>query len=201
MAADGGVNQRASAIAVCQRQVEPRHQFMRRADGADVAGVEQDHVVSQTRYFVECMAHVQHRNVKFAVQLFEVGQDFGLALRVERGQRLVQKQQARAGGQGARDRHTLTLAARQGVGSALQQMADAEQADDLIERDAALRRRHALESKRQVLRHAQVREQVGILKHVADGASVHRHKDALRIVLPDFAFDGNERLAVGVAAR
>jgi hypothetical protein len=56
---------------------------------------------------------------------------------VERGQRLVHQQQARAGRQRAGDRDALALAAGERVGPALQQVADAQQLDHLVEFDAA----------------------------------------------------------------
>ena len=65
------------------------------------------------------MADVQHGDVELGNQSFKVGQYVGLALAVERGQRLVHQQQLGAGSQRPRKRHTLPLTARQSVAMAL----------------------------------------------------------------------------------
>ena len=112
--------------------------------GRDHAALRHQHqVVGQLRHLVERMADIDHRDRQLAVQPLQVGQHLGLARRVQRGQRLVHQQQARAGGQRARDGHALALAAGQGVGPPRHQLADAEQLDRLLQRDAPALRRDA----------------------------------------------------------
>ncbi len=52
--------------------------------------------------------------------------------RVERGERLVEQQQARPHQQRAADRDALALAARELAGPAVEQVADVEQVDDAV---------------------------------------------------------------------
>jgi hypothetical protein len=66
------------------------------AAGDDPAFVEEDQMVGQAGDFVGGVADVDDRDGQFAVQAFQVGQDFLLALEVERGQRLVHQQDFRA---------------------------------------------------------------------------------------------------------
>ena len=66
----------------------------------------------------------------FVAQPHEIGQDLALARGIERGQRLVEQQQARAHQQRAADRDALALAAGELAGPAVEQVADVEQVDD-----------------------------------------------------------------------
>ncbi|MDV7393547.1 hypothetical protein RZS08_19385, partial [Arthrospira platensis SPKY1] len=61
------------------------------------------------------------------MQLLQPGQDLGLAVGIQRGQRFVHQQQARAGGQSACNGHALALAPGQLVRVAGQKLADAQQ--------------------------------------------------------------------------
>ena len=79
----------------------------------------------------------------------------------------------RADRQGAGDADPLLLAAGELRRFAVQQMFDAQQGDGLIQsnrRGAAA----ATLTIAQVLQYAQMGEQVGILKHIADGPAVGR---------------------------
>jgi hypothetical protein len=83
------------------------------------------------------MADVEHRECRVRRAAFEVGQDFLLALQIERGQRLVHQQDARADGQRAGDADAAAFAAGEPIRLAVEQGRDAEQFDGLIEADAA----------------------------------------------------------------
>ncbi|KDB88474.1 citrate (Si)-synthase domain protein, partial [Bordetella bronchiseptica D989] len=85
-------------------------QRVQRAAGHRAALLQQHQVIGQPRHFVGRMADVDHRDVQFVVQALQVGQDFALALHVQRRQRLVHQQQARAGQQRAGDAHALAFA-------------------------------------------------------------------------------------------
>ena len=81
-------------------------------------------MVCQSGDFVRGVADVEQRNVQFCMQAPQIRQDVGLALRVQRGQRLIQQQQARVGQQCAGNANALALPAGQAGGAALQQMAN-----------------------------------------------------------------------------
>ena len=68
-------------------------------------------MIGQARHFVPGMADVQHRDVQFVVQAFQVRQNLALALAVEGRERLIHQQQLRAGEQRPGDADTLALAA------------------------------------------------------------------------------------------
>ncbi len=121
------------------------------------------------------------------MQALEVGQDFCLALHIQRGQRLVHQQQAWAGGQCACDRHALPLPARQRVAAAFEQVGNAQHGDGLVQRHAALVRRHAAQTVVQVALYVEMGEQAGFLEHIAQRTLVHWDKNAGTFVLPDLA--------------
>ncbi len=88
---------------------------------------------------------------------------------------------------------------------AFEQGLDAEQRHRVVELHPARRRRDAAQAELQVAPHRQVREQAGLLEHVAELAAVSRHQDAARVVLPAFAIDhqaaARRRLQPGDAAQ
>jgi len=180
-------HQRAGGIALGARHVRARQQRLDRAVRDDLAIAQQHQVVGQADHFVERMGDVQHRQAQLARQPLEVGQQFGLACGIQRGQRLVHQQQARAGGQRARDRHPLALAARQLRRATCQHGAQAQQLDRLRQRHAPLGGGHALQTEVQVALHRQVLEQAGFLKHQAQRSPVGGAPDAVRVVLPHVA--------------
>lgn len=178
-----------------QRQVDSRQGFADRPAGADLAVLQQHQVIGQARHFVRRVADIEHRDVQFLVQAFEIGQDLALALQVEGCQRLVHQQQARAGEQGPGDADALLLAAGEAFRHAFQQVLDAQQGAGLFQLDAAFGGGDALETEGQVAPHRQVAEQVGILEHVAEGTSVGRDEEVAAAVLPGLAVD--RHLALG----
>ncbi len=125
------------------------------------------------------------------MQALEVGQDLVLALQIQRRQRLVQQQQARAGEQGTHHAHALALAAGQATGHALEQMTDAQQLHRLLPRH--LVRPGAAHAVFQVASHRQVRKQAGLLEDVAQRALVGGHEDARGAVLPELTVDLDSR--------
>ena len=66
----------------------------------------------QAFHFRRVVADIDHRHAALVPQPLEIRQDVGFARRVERGQRLVEQQQARPHEQRAADRDALALAAR-----------------------------------------------------------------------------------------
>ena len=185
---DGRLQHDARLVLPAQRQVGAREQVRHAALGQHTPGLQQHEVVGQPRHLVQRMGHIDDGQRHRAVQAFEVGQDLGLARRVQRGQRLVHQQQPRAGRQGAGDGHALALAAGERGGTAVHQRADAEQVHRLVQRDAALGGGDAALAVVEVAAHVEVREQRRLLDHVADRALVGRHEDgAGRVVLPGLA--------------
>src|SRR3546814_10259102 len=120
------------------------------------------------------MADIDDGNADLVAQTLDIRQDFRLTLFVERGQRLVHQEQPRAGEQCPPDRHPLLLAAGQAPRTPIEQMADAEQLDDLGQLAVTLvpcRKPAAVE---QVMAHAEMGEQAAVLKDVADLAAMRR---------------------------
>ena len=141
------------------------------------------------------MADVEHGNVQVGLQAVQVGQDFGLAFGVQGGQGFVHQQHLRAGGQGAGNGHALAFAAGQGGRLAAQQLCDAQQLQQLFQRDTLAGHGGAAQAVMDVVVHAQVREQAGLLEHIAQAAPVRGQPAAAGIVLPDMAVDAH--LALG----
>ncbi len=124
------------------------------------------------------MADEQDRDPRLLAQPVEVGQDLLLAGLIERGQRLVEEEQAGAGQERAADSDPLPLAAGQGAGPAVEQRADAEQIHHLGQRRLSGRGAGKPSAIEQVAAHGQMRKQAGVLKHIADAAAVARNVDA-----------------------
>ncbi len=124
---DPGVENDARIVGKGGRQVDAAEYAIEWAAGDDPAVVEQNQVVGQAGHFIRRMADVDDRNGQFAMQAFQVGEDFQLALEVERGQRFVHEQDLRCSEQGAGDGDTLAFAAGELLRPALQQVRDAEQ--------------------------------------------------------------------------
>ena len=91
------------------------------------------HATGDSLHLGGVVADIDHRYLRFVAQAFQVGQDVALARGIERGQRLIEQQQARAHQQRAADRDALTLAARELAGPPVEQMADVEQFDHVRE--------------------------------------------------------------------
>ena len=189
VAGDLAFHHDAGVLAEGGRQVKSRQGFAQFALGDGPSLFQQHHVIGQPRHFVRRVADVEHRDIQLVMQAFQVGQDLALALEVERSQRFVHQQQARAGQQRAGDADTLALAAGKTIRHALQQMVDAQQFHRLLQHYTALRCRHSAHAEFQITSHRQVGEQVGVLEHISDGATVRWHEQVLRVVLPVFAVD------------
>ena len=112
----------------------------------------------------------------------------GRARVVEGGQGLIQQQQTWLRDQGAGNGHALTLAPRQLVAVALEQVANAQQLNGLLHHGLAHRVATLLFSTLvaigQVARDIQVVEQGRFLKHIAQGALVRGQANVVYIVLP-----------------
>src|SRR5262245_12855116 len=107
---------------------------------------------------------------------------------VERGQRLVEQQHVRVAGEGARQRDTLPLAARQGGGARIREPRDAEPLEQL-HRTAAPGRSITRQAEGDVPPRAQVGEQGVVLEHEAARPLLGEQVDAAARVEPDLITD------------
>ena len=105
------------------------------------------------------------------LQLAQLGAQAVAQRLVERGERLVEQQRARLGGERARERDALALAARELVGIARRERAQLERVEPAVDRRAAAVAARvapaAAEAEGDVLAHRQVREQRVLLEQVA----------------------------------
>ena len=76
-------------------QVRAAEHIGDRADGFDAAARQQNHPVGQPRHLGDGMADIDDGNAGLVAQAFQIGQDFRLALLIERSERLVHQEQAR----------------------------------------------------------------------------------------------------------
>ena len=161
----------------------------------DLAVRQLHDVLGQAQHFFLGVADVEDGDGQLARQGLQVGQHLGLAGGIQGGQGLVHQQQLRAGGQRPGNGHALALAAGQGGAGALQQMANAQQIDHLVQGHLAPRHRGALQAKVQIALHIQMGKQAGLLKHIAQGTAVGGQPLARGIVLPDLLAQAHLALA------
>ena len=147
-------------------------------------------MVGEPCHLVRRVADVDDGQRQFAVQAFEIGQDFQLALQIERGQRLIHQQDLRRRQQGAGNRHALALAAGKFARRTVEQGGDAEQFGDLGQRKTPGCGRRPFLAEFHVAAYREVREQAGFLEDDAEGTLVRRHEAAAAFVLPDLAAEG-----------
>jgi len=144
-------------------------------------------MIGEPRDLLGRMADIDHGNVELVAQLFQIGEDFGLAFAVERGKRLVHQKDARASQERTSNTDALTLTARKRIGPTRQQMTDAKQFHSLGQLDPAAGWRNPLHAKFKIAQHRKVRKEAGLLKHIAQRALMHRAKNPP--FLPDFIID------------
>ena len=108
---DGGFDDHAGIVGEGGGQVDAAQHRVERPAGDGFAAVEQYQMVGQAGNLVGGVADVDDGDRQFAVQAFQIGQDFQLAPVVESGQRFVHQQDPWRGEQGAGDGDALALAA------------------------------------------------------------------------------------------
>ena len=188
--ANHGVNDHPGVFAQPDRQIKPRQGFTQGADGNGLAAFQDDDMVSESRHFIRGVTHIQDGHFQLIVQSRQIGQDFLFAVVIERGQRLVHEQNARIDGQRPRHADAAAFAAGEAVRLAVEQFADAQKLNGLIEAGlqvASGLRCDALHAVAQIGQDGKVREEAGLLKDVADRALVRG--EPVLIVLPGFALD------------
>src|SRR5215213_4293842 len=128
------------------------------------------------------MADENDGHLALVAQSLDIWIDLGLARFVEGGERLVHQQQLPIGQKRPPDRDPLLLATRQRGWPPLEQMADAEKIDDMIEARLPVPFGREPAAEEQVLPHVEMRKETSLLEHVADPPLVLRHeKVCLRI--------------------
>ncbi len=140
------------------------------ADLAELAAAEDRHAVGDREGFLLVMGDHDGGDaggLEHAAQLYA---HLGAQLGVEVGQRLVEQQQLRLGGQRAGNRDALLLAAGELVRVALRVAAQVDQRQHLGHARGAALARPALQAEGHVLRDAHVRKQRIVLEHHADAA-------------------------------
>ncbi|MDT4817227.1 hypothetical protein FQZ97_502980 [compost metagenome] len=157
----------ARVVFLGDGQVEARQGLVERSAGQHPAVVQQHQVIGQARHFIGRMTDVEQRNIQFVMQALQIGEDFTLALEIQRRQGFVHQQQARAGQQGAGDADALAFAAGQAARHAFQQMTDTQQFHRVVQFHPAILRGNTPLAELQVASHREVFEQAGLLEHIA----------------------------------
>ncbi len=113
---------------------------------------------------------------------------------IDGGERLVHQQHARIAGQGAGERHALSLAAGQRVGAARFEAVEIDPAEQRAGADALVRLAAGLHGDGDGIERGEMREQRVILEHEADRAPLRRQPDAVMRIQPRLAADGDATL-------
>jgi len=87
------------------------HDLVRRTLGHDASGVEHNHPLAQGKNLLSAVGDIENGNAVSPIPLPQVVDDLRLGRRVERGQRLVQKQHRGIDHQRSSQSHALALAA------------------------------------------------------------------------------------------
>ena len=100
-------------------------------------------------------------------------------IHVQIGEGLVQQKQLRLWGQGAGQSHPLLLPSREFVGVTLPTVVQSHQSQNIFDAGTLPVQRPAVQAKRDVLRHIQMRKQRIVLEHHANAALLWRQMDAM----------------------
>ena len=124
------------------------------------------------------MADIDDRNARLVPQTREIGQDLRLAIVVESRKRLVHQKQARRREKRAPDRDALALASGQVGRRSAEQGRNAEKVDDPVEIAMVRTARREPAAEGQVSPHAEMREEPGLLEHIAEPPAVRGDETA-----------------------
>src|SRR5581483_6983990 len=105
-------------------------------------------------------------------QALEIGQDFRLACGIERSERLVEQEKLRAHQQCTAESDALTLASGKLSWTAVEQVSEIEQRDDVRGRGLIVRKALHAPAIVEIARDREVREQPRVLEHIADAAAM-----------------------------
>src|SRR5213082_344932 len=132
----------------------------------------------QTLFPYTTLFRSNHRDRELVTQRLEIGQDLLAARDVDRGERLIEQQQARLREQGAPESHALALASRELTRPAREQRRQSQERHDFIEADEPWCGARAPLAVAQVAADREVRKQPRVLEYVPDAPALHRHGDA-----------------------
>src|SRR5438552_869486 len=161
-----------------------REQVERRPHGLDATLAEEQRLAGERQRFADVVGHVEDRHPPFVADPHEVREDALAKTDVERGERLVEQEDARFTRERARQRDALPLAAGERDRIALEKVTELQHVD---------RRCHALATRARgegdVAARRQMREEPGVLRDVADVAALRRNSPAAIGVEEDLAPD------------
>ena len=152
----------------------PGIELLGRALLLDAALVHEHHAVGHGQGLFLVVRDHDGGNAQLALQLADLAAQLGAHLGIERGQRLVEQQQARPGRQRTGQGHALLLAARQLGRVALGLRAQAHQGQHLGHTLARLRRRLPVQPEGHVLRGREIGKQRIALEHHAKATACGR---------------------------
>ena len=155
-----------------------------RTAGNGTAVAHQNQMVGQSHQLRFGMRDVHDRNRQFVAQSLQPGKNLMATTFVQRRQRFVQQQNVGRVNQTACDGAALAFAAAQIHRSSIQQMLDPQQIDRFDQSSLSIGDRTTFQAERQVVANRQMFEQTGFLKHVTQIATMRRHIEPGRIVLP-----------------
>ena len=165
---------------------------MRRVDLLDLALVHHDDPVGSDHRLGLVVGHVDGRDLELVVQAADLEAHLLAQVGVEIGERLVEQQDFRFDDDGAGQRHTLLLAARQFGGIAPLEVAHLDHVQDLVDAavDLGARQLPDLQTEADILAHRHVRP---------DGVALEDHRHAAILGRHD-ARGGRNLLAVHLDA-
>ena len=160
--------------AILRREID----LPRRADLGNRALLHDDDTIAEFHGLGLIVRHIDRGDTKRAQQAVEFATQPVAQRGVERGQRLVEQQNARPDRNRARQRHALALAAGELVDAAVLQPGDVGQHDQFGDARRTLFVRHAadLQAIADIVRYAHVGEKRVGLEHHADIAPFDRHR-------------------------
>src|SRR5262245_40909792 len=172
-----------------------KHIDLCRVEQFDAAGcrhrsrLEPHYASSDSPYLSSIMTDVNKRYTSFITQAFQIRQDVAFACGIERSERFVQQQQARAHQQGTTNRDTLALSAGKLARPPVEQMANIKEVDHMLKGGGLTFMTVHPAAVFKIATHRKVREQATFLKHVADAPSRRWHVDLGGIVEEHFIIE------------
>ncbi len=149
------------------------------ARGHDAPALVDVGALAERQRLVAAVRHVDDGQPQLAVRPPEVGDDVELHRFVERGERLVEQQEARAGGQRAREGDALRLAAGDVPRQTTRGVPDVEFVEQFERPRSAFGARQVREGEGDVRERVEMREEREVLEDVARAARADGKVDAL----------------------
>src|SRR5262245_10191860 len=172
-----------------------KHIDLCRVEQFDAAGcrhrsrLEPHYASSDSPYLSSIMTDVNKRYTSFITQAFQIRQDVAFACGIERSERFVQQQQARAHQQGTTNRDTLALSAGKLARPPVEQMANIKEVDHMLQGGGLTFMTVHPAAIFKIATHRKVREQATFLKHVADAPPRRWYVDLGGIVEEHFIIE------------